>query len=147
MPASTDTDGEALVTALWPIDGPHRAQDFAQAMLALQHLLRYANHATSNAPDRVMPDPEDTAVIVRRLGDALGALPQLRQQLASHADGFAADPALRAASTAPHPADVHAALAAKALRELTAATAPLRTLAHQASSPLDTLYLDEDSAS
>ncbi len=64
MPASTDS--EAVVTALWPIDGPHRAQDFAQAMLALQ-LLRYANHATLNASDRVMPDPEDAAVIVRHL--------------------------------------------------------------------------------
>ncbi|WP_159850279.1 hypothetical protein [Nocardia sp. CY41] len=67
--------------------------------------------------------------------------------MASHVDRFAADPALRAASSAPHPADVQATLAAEAVRELAAATAPQRTLAHHASSPLNTLYLDEDSAS
>lgn len=42
------------------------------------------------------------AKIVRRIGDALGGLPQLCDQLAHRADRFAADPALHAAGTITH---------------------------------------------
>ncbi|WP_280420880.1 hypothetical protein [Nocardia carnea] len=144
MPTRPALDGEAAVAAHWPVDGPHSADDFAQAMLALQHLIRYANHATLDAGPRVTPDPQDAATIVRRLGDALGGLPQLCDQLAHRADHFAADPALHAADIVTHEPGVQAAIAAEALRELAAATARLRDLAGAAASALDTLWLDPD---
>ncbi|MEV0367992.1 hypothetical protein [Nocardia fusca] len=144
MPTRRDIDGEAVVADRWPVDGPHSADALGEAMLALQHLIRYANHATLDAPARAVPEPQDAATIVLRLGDALGGLPQLCDQLAHRADRFAADPALCAADTVSHEPGVQAAIAAEALRELAAAAARLRDLARAAASPLDTLWLDPD---
>ncbi|MGW5384007.1 hypothetical protein [Nocardia sp. NPDC003963] len=144
MPTRPALDGEAAVAAHWPVDGPHSGDALGEAMLALQHLIRYANHATLDAPARAVPEPQDAATIVRRLGDMLGGLPQLCDQLAHRAERFAADPALCAADTVAHAPGVQAAIAAEALRELAAATARLRDLARAAASPLDTLWLDPD---
>lgn len=118
------------------MNGPRIATDLAQAVLALQHLIRYAHRATLNAGDRSMPDPEDTAQIVLNLVEALGGLPQLCGQLATCAERFAADPALRAAASVDRPAAVQAGFVAEALRKPASATARLRHLAHTTAAPL-----------
>lgn len=139
-----DADRADLVAELWPVEGPHSADIFTEATSALEHLLRYANHATLNSPAGAMPTPEDAARAVRRLGGVLAKLPQLCDQLAARADRFAADPTLRADSTADQEPAVQAGLAAEALRELAAATAPLHRLTDAASGPLNTLWLDDE---
>ncbi|WP_033247436.1 hypothetical protein [Nocardia carnea] len=140
----TEIDRSDVVAELWPVDGPHTVQIFAEATLALEHLVRYANHATLNAPADALPTPEDAARSVRSLGAALAKLPQLCDQLAARADRFAANPTLRADSTADQEPAVQAGLAAEALRELAAATAPLHRLTDAASAPLNTLWLDDE---
>ncbi|WP_433574173.1 hypothetical protein [Nocardia brasiliensis] len=63
--------------------------------------------------------------------------------MASRAEGFAADPNLRAADTAPRPAAAQAELAAETLRELAAATSGLRERGDAAASLLNILYLED----
>ncbi|WP_280426394.1 hypothetical protein [Nocardia carnea] len=138
-----DIDRDTIIAQLWPVEGPHSADISTEATSAIEHLLRYANHATRNAPAAAMPSPEDAAKAVRRLGGALAKLPQLCSQLAAQTDRFAADPALRANSAADQEPGVQAGLAAEALRELAAAAAPLHHLTNAAAIPLDNLWLDE----
>ncbi|WP_405180954.1 hypothetical protein OG225_07120 [Nocardia sp. NBC_01377] len=141
MVTRNDIDGETVVTDdLWLVDGPHTREGFFQAIRALQHLIRYANHATLDAAAQVLPNPEDEAIAVRGFGEALAGLPQLCEQLAVRAERFAATPGLSADSTAEHPPEVQAALAAEVLRELASATERLHRLATQAARPLNTLH-------
>ncbi|WP_280396015.1 hypothetical protein [Nocardia brasiliensis] len=144
MTSRTELDGELVVAEHWPIDGPYRAHDLAEALLAVEYLLRYANHATLEAAERVVPTPEHASILARHLGDALAKLPQLCTQLASRAEDFAADAHLRADAAAQHPPAVQAQRAVTALTELAATSTGLRERAQAAASPLNTLYISED---
>lgn len=145
MTSRTDLDGEAVVEATWGLDGPYTAHALGQAMLALQHLVRYSNHATLNSPRVALADTDDVATVVRRLGDALGGLDQLLDQLAHRCDRIAEDPALAATSWqgAPDP-QLAATSAGVELRAVAAAAATMRDRMQRASSAMSSIYLDTE---
>ncbi|UGT58801.1 hypothetical protein [Nocardia asteroides] len=141
----TELDGEAVVDTVWGLDGPYTAHDLGQAMLALQHLVRYSNHATLNAPRTVLAETDDVATVVRRLGDALGGLDQLLDQLADRCDHIAADPTLKPTDwqgAADPP--LAAASAGVELRAVAAAAATMRDRMQRASSAMGSIYLDTE---
>lgn len=145
MTSSTELDGEAVVEAVWGLDGPYTAHDLGQAMLALQHLVRYSNHATLNSPSVALAETDDVATVVRRLGDALGGLDQLLDQLAGRCDRIATDPALAPTDWqgAPDP-PLAATSAVVELRAVAAAAATMRTRMQRASSAMGSIYLDTE---
>ncbi len=145
MTSRTDLDGEAVVEAVWGLDGPYTAHDLGQAMLALQHLVRYSNHATLNSPRTVLAETDYVATVVRRLGDALGGLDQLLDQLADRCDRIAEDPTLKPTdwNGAAEP-PLAAATAGVELREVSAAAATMRARMQRASSAMGSIYLDTE---
>lgn len=143
MTANADLDGEAVVARIWEIDGPYTAEQLAEAMMALQHLVRYANHATLNASRTVLPDADDVATVARRLGDALGGLPHLLHDLACRCDELAEDPALRSTRRDVTTDPVVAAFTAGIeLRDAGVATGSLRARIQRGSSALLGIGLD-----
>ncbi|MGW5924242.1 hypothetical protein ACWFPY_35060 [Nocardia fluminea] len=145
MAIRADIDGEAAVAELWPVDGPYDPQHFAEAMLALQHLVRYSNHATLEAPSSVLPEPHDAATVIRRLSDGIGGLGQLLDQLADRCDALAQDPTLRSATGAREPDPCRAATAASAeLRTAGSGVDVLRTTVQRAASAMNNLYRDDE---
>lgn len=143
--SSTELDGEAVVDAVWGLDGPYTAHDLGEAMLALQHLVRYSNHATLNAPRTTLAETDDVATVVRRLGDALGGLEQLLDQLADRCGRIADDPTLKPTrwQGAPDPR-LAATEAADALRVVGATATEIRTQMQRASSAMTSIYLDTE---
>ncbi|WP_216917687.1 hypothetical protein [Nocardia noduli] len=145
MSRATALDGEGVVSTVWGLDAPHTVEELGEAMLALQHLIRWSNHATLNAPRTVLPDAENVATVARRLGDALGGLPQLLDQLAGRCDGMAEDPALRAAQwNGPDDPRRAASSAAAELRAVSAVAGALRERIQRAASAMTTIYLDDE---
>ncbi len=73
------------VADLYPLDGPHTAEQVVAAARDLDGLVRYLNPATRSY---VLDNPADLHTVIGALTGAVTKLPQLVEQFAGHADRY-----------------------------------------------------------
>ncbi len=79
------------VANLYPLDGPHTAEQVVAAARDVDGLVRYLNHATRS---RVLDNPADLYAVLGGLTEAALKLPQLFDQLAAQAGRYTTTPDL-----------------------------------------------------
>lgn len=86
--------GTEIVSAHWPMDGPHSPERIESAAVALAELVRYLNHATMPQHD-VLTGAPHVAGLLSALATAAQREERLCQQLSEWTRRLADDPTLR----------------------------------------------------
>lgn len=95
MSELTAPDPDDLVAAHWPMPEAHTSEHLVAAVRTARELIRWANHATLNAPDTTMSYASEVGAVVAALAEQARMMRQLVFQLAGRAADFAEEPGLR----------------------------------------------------
>jgi hypothetical protein len=77
---------DQVLGELFPLGGPYTTERGLAAAYLVSELIRYLNHATGDAPARVMPWPSNANRVLMNLAEGMHRMPQLLQQVSRRID-------------------------------------------------------------